>query len=289
MKGIILSGGLGSRLYPATNVITKQLLSVYNKPMIYYPMSTLMLAGIKDIMIITRPDQISLYELLFGNGSRLGINIEYKIQENPKGIAESFIISQDFIGKDEVCLILGDNILYGDNLPNVLKKSRRMVRQGKSVVYGYHVRSPEEYGVIEYNRNHRVISIEEKPKKPKSNCAAIGLYMYGNDVVQISKEVRPSKRGELEITDVNKVYLQKKKLMLEIFGRGYAWFDAGSHDSLLEASNFIQTIEKRQGLKIACLEEIAYNLGYISKRKLFRLADNLGGNEYSKYLYGITK
>lgn len=289
MKGIILSGGLGSRLYPATNVITKQLLSVYNKPMIYYPMSTLMLAGIKDIMIITRPDQISLYELLFGNGSHLGINIEYKIQENPKGIAESFIIAQDFIGKDEVCLILGDNILYGDNLPNVLKKSRRIVGQGKSVVYGYHVRSPEEYGVIEHNRNHRVISIEEKPKKPKSNCAAIGLYMYGNDVVQISKTIQPSKRGELEITDVNKVYLQKKKLMLEIFGRGYAWFDAGSHDSLLEASNFIQTIEKRQGLKIACLEEIAYNLGYISKRHLFRLADNLGENEYSKYLYGITK
>tara|TARA_R110000824_G_scaffold192331_3_gene374409 strand:- start:240 stop:1106 length:867 start_codon:yes stop_codon:yes gene_type:complete len=288
MKGIILSGGLGSRLYPITKVVTKQLLSIYNKPMIYYPLSTLMLAGIRDILIITRPDQVELYRSLFKDGSQIGINIEYEIQEDPKGIAECFIIGEDFIGGDDVCLILGDNIFYGDALPSVLRISKEIVSQGKSVVYGYHVKNPEEYGVVEYNRNYRVISIEEKPKKPKSNCAAVGLYMYNNDVIEIAKTIEPSSRGELEITDINKVYLKKRRLMLEIFGRGYAWFDAGSHDSLLEASNFIQTIEKRQGLKIACLEEISYNLGYISKRQLLRLADNLGENEYSEYLYGIS-
>ena len=288
MKGIVLSGGSGSRLYPATNVITKQLLTIYNKPMIYYPISTLMLAGIKDIMVITRPDQINLYKSLFEDGSHLGINIEYKIQESPKGIAECFIIAEEFIGDDSVCLILGDNIFYGDALPTILRTSREITENNKSVIFGYHVNDAREYGVIEYNRNRRVVSIEEKPENPKSNCAAVGLYMYSNDVVKIAKTISPSSRGELEITDVNNVYLKRKKLMLEIFGRGYAWFDAGSHDSLLEASNFIQTIEKRQGLKIACLEEIAYNLGYISKRQLLRLAGNLGKNEYSNYLYGIV-
>ncbi|ADG94210.1 glucose-1-phosphate thymidylyltransferase [Arcobacter nitrofigilis DSM 7299] len=290
MKGIILAGGRGTRLYPITKVISKQLLPVYDKPMIYYPLSVLMLAGIKDILIITTPDDNERFIELLGDGSTLGINLQYKVQESPDGLAQSFIIGEDFIKDDNVCLILGDNIFYGQDLTIMLQNSIRIVeKENKSVVYGYYVNDPERYGVVEFDKSWNALSIEEKPKKPKSNFAVVGLYFYTNDVIKIAKSIIPSSRGELEITSVNNEYLLKNKLKVEIMRRGFAWLDTGTHESLLEASQFIETIEKRQGLKVACLEEISYLMGYITKEKLLVLSKSLQKNSYGKYLNRILK
>ena len=259
MKGIILAGGAGTRLYPATEVISKQLLPVYDKPMIHYPLSVLMLAEIKEILIISSPKHIGLYRDLLGDGSRYGITLEYKIQDKPSGIAEAFILGESFIGKENVCLVLGDNIFYYEGLTKLLKKSVTRVEETKeSIIFGYYVNNPKSYGVCDFDNNGNVLSIEEKPKNPKSNYAVIGLYFYPNDVVSISKNVKPSKRGELEITSVNQEYLIQNRLKVEVLGRGFTWLDSGTYKSLLEASNFIQTIENRQGLKVACLDEISY-------------------------------
>ena len=290
MKGIILAGGLGTRLYPLTKITTKQLLPVYDKPMIYYPLSTLMLAGIRDILIISRPEHQRLFQELFGTGEQLGLSISYKAQEEPRGIAECFIIGEDFIGDDNVCLILGDNIFYGNELTDILQSAVKKVEEyGTAVNFGYYVSDPEKYGVIEFDEERNVLSIEEKPENPRSNCASVGIYFYNNDVVQIAKEIKPSKRNELEITSVNQEYLKRNLLSLEVMGRGYAWFDAGSHDSLLDASRFVQTVELRQGLKISCIEEIAYRLGHISREQLVVLAKDLGKANYSEYLFRLSK
>ncbi len=289
MKGIILAGGSGTRLYPVTNSISKQLLPIYNKPMIFYPLSTLMLSGIRDILLISTPQDIDNYELLLGDGSKYGINIEYKIQPNPNGLAEAFLLGQDFIKDDDVCLILGDNIFYGKGLPKLLKNTVSKVKNSdKSVVFGYNVSNPERYGVVEFNSKNQVVSINEKPKKPKSNYAVVGLYFYKNNVVDIAKGIKPSKRGELEITSVNNEFLSLNKLDVELMGRGFAWLDTGTHDSLLEASNFIKTIESRQGLKISCIEEIAYKYGYIDEQKIKNLGENYN-NEYGQYLLSLLK
>ena len=285
MKGIILAGGSGTRLYPITKGVSKQLVPIYDKPMIYYPLSVLMLAGIKEVLIITTPqDQPSFINLL-GDGSDLGMRFEYVIQPNPDGLAQAFILGEEFLNGDDACLVLGDNIFYGHGLTKLLAQSVKNVKEeNKATVFGYYVKDPERYGVAEFNDNGDVITIEEKPEIPKSNYAVVGLYFYPNDVVKKAKEVIPSHRGELEITTLNQDYLNESRLKVELMGRGYAWLDTGTHESLLEASSFIQTIENRQSLKVACLEEIAYEMGYISKEKLLELAEPLKKNQYGQYL-----
>ncbi|MDT0689792.1 glucose-1-phosphate thymidylyltransferase RfbA [Salegentibacter sp. F188] len=288
MKGIVLAGGTGSRLYPITKGTSKQLLAVYDKPMIYYPISVLMLAGIKDILIISTPQDLTNFEKLLGNGSHLGLNFSYESQAHPNGLAEAFIIGERFIGEDDVCLVLGDNIFYGQGFSNLLENARQnCVKQDMATVFGYYVNDPQRYGVVEFEQDGSAKSIEEKPLKPKSNFAVTGLYFYPNSVIDVAKNCRPSNRGELEITTVNQFYLEQNKLKVEMMGRGFAWLDTGTHDSLLEASNFIQTIEKRQGLKIACLEEIAFRKGYINKARLKKLASELDKNEYGGYLKAL--
>jgi glucose-1-phosphate thymidylyltransferase len=285
MKAIILAGGSGTRLYPVTLSVCKQLLPVYDKPMIYYPLSVLMLAGIRDILIISTPEDLPRFRDIFRDGSQLGLKFSYKEQEKPNGLAEAFLLGEEFIGSDSVCLILGDNVFHGHGLTELLKKAEADVSaKGGATVFGYYVNDPERYGVVEFDRAGKVLSIEEKPKAPKSNYAVTGLYFYDNSVVEIAKGIKPSRRGELEITDVNKAYLTSGKLRVELLGRGYAWLDTGTHDSLLEASEFIATIEKRQGLKLACIEEIAYSLGYIDKAQLLKLAGPYRKNGYGQYL-----
>ncbi|WP_396191066.1 glucose-1-phosphate thymidylyltransferase RfbA [Flavobacterium sp.] len=289
MKGIILAGGSGTRLYPLTKSISKQMMAIYDKPMIYYPLSVLMLAGINEILIISTPHDLPNFKNLLGDGTDLGIKLEYAEQPSPDGLAQAFIIGETFIGSDDVCLILGDNIFYGHGLTDLLKTAVRNVEiERKATVFGYYVQDPERYGVAEFDKTGSIISIEEKPKEPKSNYAVVGLYFYPNSVVKIAKAIEPSDRGELEITTVNQEYLHSKDLKVELMGRGYAWLDTGTHESLLEASNFIQTIEKRQGLKVACLEEIAYEMGYINKEKLISLATPLKKNEYGQYLLRLA-
>ena len=285
MKGIILAGGSGTRLYPVTTVVSKQLLPIYDKPMIYYPLSILMSAGITEILIISTPQDLPRFEELFGDGSQFGLRFDYVVQPSPDGLAQAFILGEAFIGDDDVCLVLGDNIHYGHGIQKLLKQSVAIVEsEQKSVVFGYTVTDPERYGVAEVDNHGNVLSVEEKPKHPKSNIAIIGLYFYPNDVVKKAKHVKPSDRGELEITSLHQAYLDEKRLKLQPMGRGYAWLDTGTHESLIDASNFIQTIEKRQGLKVACIEEIAYEEGYISKDQLLQLAEPLKKNEYGQYL-----
>ncbi len=286
MKGIILAGGSGTRLYPVTKTISKQILPVYDKPMIYYPLSVLMLAGIREILIISTPQDIHLYQDLFEDGTAFGLNISYAIQPSPDGLAQAFLIGATFIGNSPVCMILGDNIFYGYNFSSQLIEAA-MLRDG-AIVFGYYVNDPERYGVAEFDAQGRVLSLEEKPAKPKSNYAVTGLYFYSNDVVEKAKSLKPSARGELEITDLNRLYLEEDRLSLKMLGRGMAWLDTGTHDSLLEASNYIATIENRQGLKVACLEEIAFRMGFIDQEQLIRLAQPLLKNHYGQYLLKIA-
>lgn len=288
MKGIVLAGGSGTRLYPITKGISKQLLPIYDKPMLYYPLSILMLAGIKEILIISSPDDINNFKKLMGSGSDLGISIQYKVQPCPDGLAQAFILGEEFIGNDDVCLVLGDNIFYGPGFSKMLKSSIDNLKNGFSTVFGYFVNDPERYGVVTFGKKNNVIKIEEKPEKPQSNYAVVGLYFYTNDVIEVSKKIKPSKRGELEITSVNQEFLKKGKLKVELLGRGFAWLDTGTHDSLIQAGNFIETIEKRQGLKVACLEEIAYHMKFINKSQLKKLAIPLIKSGYGDYLLSIV-
>jgi glucose-1-phosphate thymidylyltransferase len=290
MKGIILAGGSGTRLYPITKGISKQLAPIYDKPMIYYPLSVLMLSGIKEVLIISTPTDLPRFKDLLGDGSDIGMTFEYIVQPNPDGLAQAFILGEDFIGDDDVCLVLGDNIFYGHGMTDLLASSVKNAQSDKNAtVFGYYVKDPERYGVAEFDKIGKVTSIEEKPTQPKSNYAVVGLYFYPNDVVQKAKEVKPSDRGELEITTLNQDYLKEDRLRVELMGRGFAWLDTGTHESLLEASNFIQTIENRQGLKVACIEEIAYEMGYIGKDKLLALAEPLKKNQYGQYLIRRAK
>lgn len=287
MKGIILAGGAGTRLHPVTHSISKQILPIYDKPMIYYPLSILMLAGIREILIISTPRDIVLFEDLLGDGSELGISFSYKVQPEPEGLAQAFIIGEEFIGNDPVCMILGDNIFYGQGLGDVLLNAAKL-KQG-ALVFGYYVTDPERYGVVEFNKEGKVVSLEEKPEKPKSNYAVTGLYFYGNDVVAKAKSLKPSPRGELEITDLNKIYLEEEQLKVMVLGRGMAWLDTGTHESLLQAANFIATLEQRQGLKASCIEEIAYIRGFIDKEQLLKIAKAYGKSQYGAYLFRIAK
>lgn len=287
MKGIVLAGGSGTRLYPLTKSTSKQLLPVYDKPMIYYPISILMLAGIREILIISTPEDIPRFQNLFGNGNDLGLSIQYAVQERPEGLAQAFVIGEEFIANDSVCLILGDNIYYGSGL-NELLSDAVSIEEG-ATIFGYHVNDPERFGVVSFDSNLKVTSIEEKPKIPKSNYAVTGIYFYDNNVVEIAKSIKPSDRGELEITDINKVYLDNGMLNVKMLGRGFAWLDTGTHEALLEASTFIETIEKRQNLKVACLEEIAYRKGYINRDELYSLAEPLKKNQYGRYLLQIAQ
>ena len=289
MKGIILAGGSGTRLYPITKGVSKQLLPVYDKPMIYYPLSVLMLAGIKEILIISTPEDLPNFEKLLGDGNEIGISLSYKEQPSPDGLAQAFIIGEEFIGNDDVCLVLGDNIFYGYGFSETLQNARKNVAEGKSTVFGYYVNDPERYGVAGFDLDGNVTSIEEKPKNPASNYAVVGLYFYTNNVVQIAKTIKPSDRGELEITTVNQEYLKNNNLKVQLLGRGFAWLDTGTHDSLMEAGQFIETIEKRQGLKVACLEEIAFRMNYIDANQVKKLALPLKKNGYGQYLLNLVK
>ncbi|RLA84217.1 MAG: glucose-1-phosphate thymidylyltransferase [Epsilonproteobacteria bacterium] len=285
MKGIILAGGSGTRLYPITRGISKQLAPIYDKPMIYYPLSVLMLAGIKEVLIISTPHDLPRFEELLGNGLDIGMKFEYIVQPNPDGLAQAFILGEEFLAGDDACLVLGDNIFYGHGIVDMLSNSVKNAKEeNKATVFGYYVTDPERYGVAEFNESGVVVSLEEKPENPKSNYAVVGLYFYPGDVVSKAKDVKPSDRGELEITTLNQIYLNEERLKVELMGRGYAWLDTGTHESLLEAGNFIQTIEHRQGLKVACIEEIAYEMGYISKEQLLKLAQPLKKNQYGQYL-----
>jgi glucose-1-phosphate thymidylyltransferase len=286
MKGIILAGGSGTRLYPITRGISKQLLPIYDKPMIYYPLSTLMLSGIREVLIISNPEYIDNYKQIFGDGSWLGMKIEYAIQEKARGLAEAFIIGEEFIGSDSVCLVLGDNIFYGQGFSDILLEAKK--NKG-ATVFAYPVKNPKSFGVVEFDRNFKAISVEEKPDNPKSNYAVVGLYFYDNNVIKYAKKITPSKRGELEITSINDVYLQNNELNVKLLGRGFAWFDCGTHDSLLEANQFVATIEKRQGYKVACIEEIAYRNKWIDKKQLINLAKSLLKTNYGQYLIEIAE
>ena len=290
MKGIILAGGSGTRLYPLTKAISKQIMPVYDKPMIYYPLSTLMLSGIREVLIISTPRDLPVFEELLGDGSQLGMNIQYAVQEAPNGLAEAFIIGADFIGQDSVALVLGDNIFYGQSFSKVLRQAyERQENEPGATIFGYYVKDPREYGVVEFDENGIAISIEEKPAQPKSNYAVPGLYFYDNDVVNIAKSIKPSARGELEITAVNNEYLQRGNLHVETLGRGFAWLDTGNHDMLLSAANFVETFQKRQGLYISCIEEIAYKRGFIDRAQLEKLAEPLLKTDYGKYLMDIAE
>ncbi len=287
MRGIILAGGAGTRLYPITKSISKQIIPVYDKPMIYYPLSVLMLAGIREILIISTPKDIHLYEDLFGSGNQIGLTIEYAVQPAPEGLAQAFLIGEDFIGNENACLILGDNIFYGHGFGNILLETAEL--KDGAVVFGYYVNDPQRYGVVEFNESGKAISIEEKPVKPKSNYAVTGLYFYSNDVVEKAKSLTPSARGELEITDLNKLYLEERRLQVRVMGRGMAWLDTGTYESLLQASNFIATLEQRQGLKASCIEEIAYKRGYINAKQLLKLAEPYKNSLYGKYLQKLAR
>lgn len=286
-KGIILAGGSGTRLYPITKGVSKQLLPIYDKPMIYYPLSVLMLAGIQDVLIITTPEDKDSFERLLGDGSQLGIRLQYAVQPSPDGLAQAFILGEEFIGGSNVCLVLGDNIFYGQGFTPMLKQA---VARGKgATVFGYQVKDPERFGVVEFDEQHRAVSLEEKPKHPKSHFAVTGLYFYDNDVIEIAKQVKPSDRGELEITTVNQMYLERGDLNVELLGRGFAWLDTGTHSSLLEAAQFVETLEKRQGYKVACLEEIAFNQGWLSKEQVLAIGQSMSKNDYGQYLISLVR
>lgn len=287
MKGIVLAGGSGTRLYPSTMVVSKQLLPVYDKPMVYYPISVLMLAGIKDILIISTPHDLPNFEKLLGDGSQFGVKFSYKVQPSPDGLAQAFILGEEFIGDDSVAMVLGDNIFYGSGFSRALKAAVERANEGIATVFGYYVKDPERFGVVEFDENGKAISLEEKPKEPKSNYAVTGLYFYDNKVVEYAKNLKPSARGELEITDLNRVYLEKNALSVELLGRGFAWLDTGTHNSLLKAGQYVQTIEENQGIKIACLEEIAYRMGFLTKQEINASAKKYKNNEYFSYVKNV--